>query len=48
MVCDRCIKIVHGLLINEGYTVISIELGKVLIKTDSKLHSENIAILLAK
>ena len=48
MVCDRCIKIVHGLLINEGFTVISIELGKVHIKTDSELHSENIAILLAK
>lgn len=48
MVCDRCIKIVHGLLISEGYTVISIELGKVLIKTDSKLYSEKIAILLAK
>ncbi len=48
MVCDRCIKIVHALLISEGYTVISIELGKVHIKTSSKLYSENIAILLAK
>ena len=48
MVCDRCIKIVHALLISEGYTVISIELGKVHIKTSSKLYSEKIAILLAK
>jgi AraC-like DNA-binding protein len=39
---------VHGLLISEGYTVISIELGKVHIKTSSKLYSEKIAILLAK
>jgi AraC-like DNA-binding protein len=39
---------VHGLLINEGFTVISIELGKVHIKTSSKLYSEKIAILLAK
>jgi AraC-like DNA-binding protein len=39
---------VHALLISEGYTVISIELGKVHIKTSSKLYSEKIAILLAK
>ena len=48
MVCDRCIKVVSGILNKQGCTVSSIELGKVNVESDFEINHENIALSLTK